>query len=163
MDRVTIGTAQSNESNVLATLWVRLAESQRAHGSHLLPEKNRQQIRETIVRHIVSNTVLVARDDDDIVGFVMFTMETGGYQQDENRGIVQNLYVEPPYRDSGLGAELLQAAEEKLKQRGAETVALEVMANNMDARRFYRRLGYEPHRVELEKSVESDTHSKGDE
>ena len=162
MDGVTIGTARSNESQVLATLWVRLAESQRAYGSHLLPEKNRQQIRETIVRHIVSNTVLVARDDD-IVGFVMFTMETGGYQQDKKRGIIQNLYIEPPYRDSGLGAELLQAAEEKLEQRGAETIGLEVMANNKDARRFYRRLGYEPHRVELEKSVESDTHSKGDE
>jgi ribosomal protein S18 acetylase RimI-like enzyme len=162
MGEVTIGTARSDESQVLATLWTRLAESQQEYGSHLLPDGNRQQIRETLIRHIVSDTLLVARDDD-IVGFVMFTMEQGGYQQDEIRGIVENIYVEPSYRDSGLGAELLQSAENELRQRGAETIALEVMAKNEDARRLYRRLGYESHRVELEKRVESDTHSKGDE
>ncbi|MEF8787365.1 MAG: GNAT family N-acetyltransferase [Haloarculaceae archaeon] len=162
MDGVTIGTARSDESSVLTSLWVRLAESQQEYGSHLLPDGNRQQIRETIVRHIVSNTLLVARDDG-IVGFAMFTMETSGYQQDETRGIVENIYVEPAYRDGGLGAQLLRAAEDELAQRGAETITLEVMAKNEDARRFYRRLGYEPHRVELEKRVESDTHSKGDE
>jgi len=36
-------------------------------------------------------------------------------------------------------------------------VALETMADNEAARRFYRRHGYEPHRIELER--ESDTHS----
>ncbi|WP_302080116.1 GNAT family N-acetyltransferase [Salinibaculum rarum] len=162
MDDVSIEPARSDESGKLASLWVHLADSQREYGSHLRSDGNRQQIRETIVRHAVSNTLLVARDDD-VIGFVMFTMETGGYQQDGARGIVENIFVEPSYRDRGVGERLLQAAEAELTQRGAETIALEVMAENQDARRFYRRQGYEPHRVELEKSVESDTHSKGDE
>jgi len=162
MDDVRISTARSDESETLATLWVRLAEDQQRHGSHLLPAENRQHIRETVVRHIVSNTLLVARDGD-IVGFVMFTMETAGYRQDTVRGIVENIYVEPEYRGEGLGERLLDEAEAELAQRGAEAVALEVLADNEAARRFYRRQGYEPHRVEVEKSIQSDTHSKGDE
>ena len=162
MDGVTIRPAETEESETVTALWVGLAADQRDYSSHLLPDGNRQQIRETIVRHIVSNTLLVA-DDDGIVGFVMFTMEKGSYEQDITRGIVENIYVEPAHRDSGLGERLLTAAEAKLKQRGAETIALEVMADNEDARRFYQRLGYKPHRVELEKPVQSDTHSKGDE
>jgi ribosomal protein S18 acetylase RimI-like enzyme len=162
MDDARISTAQSDESEALASLWVRLAEDQQAYGSHLLPGENRQHIRETVVRHIVSNTLLVARDEG-IVGFVMFTMETAGYRQDTVRGIIENIYVEPEYRNGGLGERLVGAAEDALVQRGAEAITLEVMADNEDARRFYRRQGYEPHRVEVEKSVQSDTHSKGDE
>jgi ribosomal protein S18 acetylase RimI-like enzyme len=162
MDEVRISTARSEESDAIAALWVRLAEDQQRHGSHLLPDENRQHIRETVVRHIVSNTLLVARDDG-IVGFVMFTMETAGYRQDTVRGIIENIYVEPDYRGDGLGERLVDEAEEELVQRGAEAVALEVLADNEAARRFYRRQGYEPHRVEVEKSVQSDTHSKGDE
>ena len=162
MAEARISTARSDESETLASLWVDLADDQRTYGSHLLSGENRQQIRETIVRHIVSNTLFVARDDG-IVGFVMFTIETAGYRQDRTRGIIENIYVDPEYRNDGLGKRLLDAAEEELVERGADTVALEVLADNEDARRFYRRHGYESHRVELEKRVESDTHSKGDE
>jgi len=162
MEGVIIEAADADESEEVASLWVNLAAGQRGFGSHLLAEANRGQIREAIVRHIVSNTLVVARDDG-IVGFAMFTVESGGYTQDRTRGIVENLYVEPAYRDGGVGTRLLAAAETRLKERGVDTIALEVMADNEDARRFYREHGYEPHRVELEKSVESDTHSKGDE
>jgi len=162
MDGITIETPATEESDEIATLWVRLAEGQVRYGSHLEPEANRQQIREAIVRHIVSDTLLVARADD-IVGFVMFTVENGGYDQRVTRGVVENLYVEPPLRNEGIGAALLERAEQRLVELGADRVALEVMADNRDARRFYRDQGYDPHRVELEKSVESDTHSKGDE
>jgi hypothetical protein len=49
-------------------------------------------------------------------------------------------------------------------------VALEAMAANDEARRFYRERGYTPHRVELQTRVgrgtnasgENDTHSKED-
>ncbi len=162
MDGITIETPATEESDRLAALWVRLAEGQESYGSHLEPEGNRQQIRESIVRHIVSNTLLVARQDD-IVGFVMFTVESGGYDQRVTRGVVENLYVEPALRNEGVGKALLERAETRLAELGADRVALEVMADNENAQRFYHEQGYDPHRVELEKPVESDTHSKGDE
>lgn len=159
---VTIDAPGADAAGAVTGLWVALAAGQREHGSHILAEANRARIRERILRHAVNDTLLVAREDDP-VGFVTVEREGGTYAQDSTRGIVTNLYVHPEYRGEGIGSALLEAAEDQLLELGVDAVALEVMADNEDARRFYRRAGYQPHRVELEKPVESDTHSKGDE
>jgi len=147
----------------LADLWVDLAESQRAHDSHILPADNRPRIRQSIAEHLVQDRVLVAREDETILGFVMFTIERAAFKQDVLRGIVENLYVRPERRSEGIGSALLAAAEDALTEQGVDVIALEVMARNEGARRFYRRAGYEPRRVELEKPVRTDTTSRGDE
>jgi len=159
---VTIEAPGADVAEAVTDLWVALAAGQREHGSHILAEDNRARIREQILRHAVSDTLLVARDGD-VVGFVTVERESGSYAQDYTRGVVTNLYVRPEHRGEGVGSALLAAAEDRLRELGVDAVALEVMADNEAARRFYRRAGYEPHRVELEKPVESDTHSKGDE
>jgi ribosomal protein S18 acetylase RimI-like enzyme len=154
-------------------LWVDLAASQRTHGSHILAEPNRNAVQRTLTRHAVAGSVYAARRDDDVVGFVSVTLEQESYKSDVTRGIVHNVYVAPGFRDSGIGDSLLDAAETALNDAGASTVTLEAMAANESAKRFYRRRGYLPHRVELEKPLgaagdtsdsapENDTHSKED-
>jgi ribosomal protein S18 acetylase RimI-like enzyme len=95
-----------------------------------------------------------------VLGFVMFGLETGGYEQDVTRGVVHNLYVRPAHRDAGVGSALLETAEAALADRGADVVSLEAMMANQAAVRFYERNGYRQHRVELEKSL--DDGSDGD-
>ncbi|WP_276302083.1 GNAT family N-acetyltransferase [Halorussus lipolyticus] len=159
---VSIESGSVRDVDAVADLWVELADGQREFGSHLVAERNRATIRETIAQNAVAGGLLVARAerDDEIVGFVTYGVESDGYDQDAVRGIVRNIYVRPERRGEGIGSGLLDAAEERLAEQGADAVALEVMADNDDARRFYRRHGYAPHRVELEKSVESDTLTK---
>jgi len=158
-DDVAIDPATSDEVDALVDLWVDLARGQRDHGSHLLADENRTVVRESVSRHVVTGGALVARetDGDSLVGFVLFGPETGGYEQDRDRGVVENIYVVPRRRGEGIGSALLAEAEAALADAGAGVVALETMADNEAARRFYRRHGYEPHRIELER--ESDTHS----
>ena len=157
----------------VADLWVDLAASQRTHGSHILAEPNRDAVQSTLARHAVAGGVYAARRGDDVVGFASVTLERGRYASDAIRGIVHNVYVTPGFRDNGIGSDLLDAAEAALDDAGASTVALDAMAANEPARRFYRRRGYLPHRVELEKplgaegdtsdsATENDTHSKED-
>lgn len=136
----------------LVEMWLSLADGQRRFESHLLVSENRTRIRESICNHIATGRLLVAREEE-IRGFVMFTAEVGGYEQDVRRGLVENLYVEPEYRGEGVGSTLLSAAEQKLREQGVDVVALEVMAANEDGRRFYRQHGYDPHRLELEKRL----------
>lgn len=161
--------ATTEDVDAVADLWVDLAADQRAHGSHLLAAPNREAVRETVARRAVVDVLLVARGSDadrgegvapalgstdgPIRGFVSATVESGTYEQDVTRGVVDNLYVEPPARGRGLGGDLLAGAEAALIDIGVDTVALEVMADNAAARRFYEHHGYEPHRVELEKRV----------
>jgi len=96
-------------------------------------------------------------DADSVLGFVMFSVDTQAFETTVPRGTIQNLYVQPAFRNDGIGSELLDAATVALAERGIDVVKLEVMATNDAARRFYRRHGFEPHRVQLAKRVENDT------
>jgi ribosomal protein S18 acetylase RimI-like enzyme len=148
----TITPAETEDADRLVDLWIELAESQRDHGSHIRGEPNRTPIRESILRHIAGDRLLVARSDG-IRGFVMIAVEGGSYEQDLRRGLIENLYVRPDARNEGLGSALLSRAESQLTDRGVDAVTLDVMADNERARRFYREHGYDPHRVEFEKPV----------
>ncbi|WP_436924494.1 GNAT family N-acetyltransferase [Halosimplex amylolyticum] len=148
------------QAEAVTDLWVDLAEEQTQYDSHVLAERNRSVVADELTRHAVTDRLVVASEDDVVVGFVMFTLDRGSYEMDVTQGVVENLFVRPDYRNEGLGGELLATAERRLDDLGAETVVLEAMADNLEARRFYRRHGYETHRVQLEKPLESDNHSK---
>jgi ribosomal protein S18 acetylase RimI-like enzyme len=173
--------ATSVDVGALAASWIALATEQRSHGSHLLAAENRDRIRESMAHHVAADTCLVARpsaddhptnateaestggtgaDTPDFVGFVTFTESNEGYAMDATRGVVENLYVEPAWRNQGIGTDLLAAAERALAGRGVDTVRLEVLAANDHARRFYARAGYDDHRVVLERELDVETDTK---
>jgi ribosomal protein S18 acetylase RimI-like enzyme len=145
-----IHVPDTDAADSLVDLWLALASDQRAHGSRLLVEENAQKIRKSILYHIVNDTLLIAVEDD-IVGFVMFSVEDGGYEQDRRRGLIENLYVRPERRNDGVGSALIDAAESRLHDREVEAIALEVLVENERAREFYSEHGYDTHRLELEK------------
>jgi ribosomal protein S18 acetylase RimI-like enzyme len=154
---VEITTASTDLAETVTDLWVELANSQRRHGSHLLGGENRATVRETVVQRIVTDDILIARHEGRVVGFVMFTLEHGRYEQDITRGLIENIYVQSHARRNGIGSALLAAAEQRLTAAGATVIQLEAMAENDGARKFYAAHGYLPHRIELEKSTENDT------
>lgn len=160
-ETVSVALATMADLEAIAGCWVALAADQQQHGSRLQAAENRTQATETIARHIAMDGVYVARDET-IRGFVMFHLDTGTYSQTEPTGTVTALYVRPADRDAGLGTRLLTAAEAAMAARGAKTVSLEVLTDNAAARAFYDHRGYEPHRIELRKRLESDRHSKDD-
>jgi ribosomal protein S18 acetylase RimI-like enzyme len=147
------------EVETLADLWVDLAEEQRKHGSHLNAASNREAIKAVFSQQVVDDLILVARDEE-IVGFVNFSIEEGYFDQSVTRGIIQNVYVRPESRDRGIGTALMDTCEAELSDRGADVIALEAMAANDAARRLYKRRGYDEHRIEVEKPVKSDTNSR---
>lgn len=154
-----IEPATLDDVEVLTDLWVALASEQREFGSHLETEGNREAIRAVFSHQVVDDLVLIA-SDDGIVGFVNFAIEEGYFEQSATRGVIQNIYVVPQARNAGVGTALLEAAEAALADRGADVVALESMAGNEAARRFYERRGYTEHRIEVEKRLKSDTNVK---
>ncbi len=160
---VTIEPATADDLETCTTYWVDLAREQRAHGSHVLGETNRETIRATLGAHSAGDGLLVARHNGDIAGFVSFYRERGSFDLDVTRGLLSNLYVRPADRNQGIGAALLAAAEAALSEQGVEVLTLEAMAENEAARRFYRRHGYGANRVAMERQLsteENDTHSK---
>lgn len=165
---VTIESPSVEAVDDILECWVELAESQRRHGSHLLAEPNRPTARNTITQYVVMGGMLVAteysqkgheerieRFGRSILGFVMFDVETGAYELDVTKGVIHNLYVKRNRRSEGIGTELLAAGENALVEAGADVISLQAMADNEAAIRFYRRHGYDSHRVTFEKRTET--------
>ncbi|ELZ00323.1 GNAT family N-acetyltransferase [Natrialba asiatica] len=151
---LTIDHATSDDLEAVTDLWVQLARSQREFDSAVRAEANRELMRETLAAHRVADGLLVARVADAIVGFASVSLERGSLELERTRGTLSNLYVDPAYRDRGIGSALLEAATAELESKGAEVLLLEVMAQNEDARRFYRTHGYESYRVAMKRSLE---------
>ncbi len=155
-DAIRLVPASAADVDAVADLWIALARGQRSYGSDLLTATNRTAVRESFARAVITGELLVARDDDAIVGFVSFSLDHGGYERDRPRGTVTNLFVVPERRGEGIGSRLLEAAEHGLVSAGAAVIGLEVMAENDRARAFYREHGYDVHRVTLTKPIDDD-------
>lgn len=73
--------------------------------------------------------------DSAILGFIVA-------ESRRRTGHIITIDVVEKARRSGIGSALMQAAEEKLLQAGATSVALETPVNNDAAIRFYKSEGY---------------------
>jgi len=147
--------ATTADLEALLACWLSLVAHGREHGLHLRTDANRTIARETLAAAIADDRAFVADEDDAVVGFCSLSLERGGFDRDAPRGVVENLYVDPGARGDGLGSALLAAGEDRLRELGAEIVAVETMAADEAAGEFYAERGYAPHRLTLEKRVET--------
>ncbi|MEZ5292927.1 MAG: GNAT family N-acetyltransferase [Vicinamibacterales bacterium] len=85
--------------------------------------------------------VWLARIDGAAVGYLIavyvFSLEHLGLTAE-----LDELYVGPDHRASGVGASLLRAAEAAAAEAGCTNVSLQLGRHNDGARRFYVRHGY---------------------
>ncbi len=79
---------------------------------------------------------LVGEMEGGIVAFVVADRDRRGH------GHIITIDVLPSARRSGLGAQLMSMAEERLRAAGCRLVYLETAVDNATALAFYKRLGY---------------------
>lgn len=84
---------------------------------------------------------LVARDKDHLVGSVLCG-------SDGRRGYLHHLVIAPEYRRQGLGRLLVIKCLGNLKQKGNPKCHVFVFTDNVEARSFWKRIGWEQ-RIDL--------------
>jgi len=103
-------------------------------GIHLRISDEPDEIRKKIARD--PDLFLIAQAGDSIIGAVM-----GGF--DGRRGMMYHLTVAPAYRRQGIAHRLVDALEEKLKEKGCIRYYLLVTKDNEEAINFYQSRGWE--------------------
>lgn len=151
---VAIEDATAADVDRVVECWQALVEHGRRFGLHLRSDANELAARETLAAAVADDRVLVARREGRVVGFCSLALQSGGFERDRTRGVVENLFVEPAARGDGVGTALLAAGEARLAERGADVVAVEAMAADESVREFYRERGFAPHRVAYEKRLD---------
>jgi ribosomal protein S18 acetylase RimI-like enzyme len=83
---------------------------------------------------------LVGLIDGKVVATVMY-----GY--DGHRAWVNYLGVDPAQQKKGLGRQMMDAVEKKVRPLGCPKINLQVRKDNLDALKFYNKIGYKTDEV----------------
>jgi GNAT superfamily N-acetyltransferase len=100
--------------------------------------------------------VLVAEINGELAGYVTILNHVQSDDLDDGDmefGLVADLLVRRSYRGTGLGGELMRAAEDFARNGGVTWLRVSVMAANRGARQLYDSLGFSEIYVELEKPL----------
>ncbi len=90
----------------------------------------------------------------------IITSVMGGYEG--HRGCINLLAVDPKYRRKGYGRLMMEAVEQRIKEKGCHRINLQVRAANKGVIEFYEAIGYtDDNVVGLGKRLEEDEHYNG--
>lgn len=89
-----------------------------------------------------AGTLVAGHRPEVVVGFVDVQPTRDPDADPASVGEVTSLYVRPDTWDTGVGRQLLSAAEETLRSHAFEEASLWVLHGNLRARRFYERAGW---------------------
>lgn len=87
-------------------------------------------------------TVLIAEIDSDFAGMVLF-FDSFSTWRGQRGAYVQDIVVDQRFRGHGIGVALLRAAAAHVRDAGGAYLRLSVDAANVQAQKFYTRLGLE--------------------
>lgn len=98
--------------------------------------------------------VLVAELDGEAVGYAYGRLE----ERDWNAlldacGVLHDLWVDEKARGTGAGAQLAEAAAQRLGELGAPRVVLSTAAKNGPAQRLFAKLGWRPTMIEMTRAT----------
>jgi ribosomal protein S18 acetylase RimI-like enzyme len=113
-----------------------------------------EELQQAVARHrsveyfldaINSSTILVAKRDGSIVGYVQFgEIKDPNIVAGEGDKELARLYVDTPVHHQGIGTQLLDAALADPAMAAAPNVYLEVWDKNVNAIALYEKYGFEP-------------------
>jgi GNAT superfamily N-acetyltransferase len=129
-----------------ARLWMQSAEE---HTSHDRIYETSPGAEKTMRRFLADGAnsgysfLFVAAAGDRTVGFISGELRQGSPTfLPKTWASVDDVFVEPEYRNRGMGRALLQSVKAWAQERGADGISLQVAAANSQGRKFYEDLGF---------------------
>ena len=142
----TIRPGRREDAAEAARLWMRSAEE---HTDHDRVYETAPGAEKTMRRFLadVANSgysfLFVAAAGDRTVGFISGELRQGSPTfLPRTWASVDDVFVEPAYRNRGMGRALLQSVRDWAHERGADGISLQVAAANARGRKFYEDLGF---------------------
>jgi GNAT superfamily N-acetyltransferase len=159
VENVTIREAESRDRSALVDCYHELQAFEQTI------EPNRAEaddISEKYVDDLISwcakysGAIFVAEVQGEVVGFSSVLARVPSedlIERDPEFAEITDLVVRQPYRRSGIGALLLEAAESHAVSIGATRLRICVLSANTDAHRLYQRCGFRDNEIVLEKRI----------
>lgn len=108
--------------------------------------------KEEFMELVTKEEVLVAVKDEKVVGLLsyIFRIISGKIVVDRKVMFIESLVVDEKYRSRGIGRELLNRAKEIYKEKGCDSLELQVNAKNVKVWEMYKKYGFREKSVNME-------------
>lgn len=135
-----------DDASAAARLWVRSAEEHTLYDSVYDTGPDAEKIMRRFLADLSASShscLFVAEWEGEVVGFLSGELREGSPAfKPKSWAAVEDVYVVPDHRSSGIGNALFEAFQEWARKKGADGLSLQVAAGNARARKFYEELGF---------------------
>jgi ribosomal protein S18 acetylase RimI-like enzyme len=142
----TIRCGRREDSADAARLWMQSAKEHTSHDPIYSTSPGAERVMQRFLADLTSSRhafLFVAEYDGRTVGFVSGELrESSPTFRPKTWASVDDVFVEPNYRNLGVGRALVENVKAWAKERGADGVSLQVAAANERGRKFYEDLGF---------------------
>jgi ribosomal protein S18 acetylase RimI-like enzyme len=142
----TIRAGRKDDAVEAARLWMRSAEEHTAHDQVYETAPGAEKTMRRFLADVANSGysfLFVATAGDRTVGFISGELRQGSPTfHPRTWASVDDVFVEPEYRNRGMGRALLQSVRDWAQERGADGISLQVAAANARGRKFYEDLGF---------------------
>jgi GNAT superfamily N-acetyltransferase len=142
----TIRPGRREDAAEAARLWMQSAEEHTSHDKVYETSPGAEKTMRRFLADVANNSysfLFVAAAGGRTVGFVSGELRQGSPTfLPKTWASVDDVFVEPGYRNRGMGRALLQSVRAWADERGADGISLQVAAANSRGRKFYEDLGF---------------------
>jgi GNAT superfamily N-acetyltransferase len=142
----TIRAGRKDDAAEAARMWMRSAEEHTAHDRIYETAPGAEKTMRRFLADVANSGysfLFVAAAGDRTVGFISGELRQGSPTfLPRTWASVDDVFVEPDYRNRGMGRALLQSVSDWAQERGADGISLQVAAANARGRKFYEDLGF---------------------
>jgi ribosomal protein S18 acetylase RimI-like enzyme len=142
----TIRPGRREDASEAARLWMQSAQEHTAHDRVYETSPDAEKTMRRFLADVANSGysfLFVAVAGDRTVGFISGELRQGSPTfLPKTWASVDDVFVEPGYRNRGIGHALLQSVEKWAKARDADGISLQVAAANTRGRKFYEDLGF---------------------
>jgi ribosomal protein S18 acetylase RimI-like enzyme len=142
----TIRPGRKEDAAETARLWMRSAEEHTAHDRVYQTAPGAEKTMRRFLADVANSGysfLFVVAAGDRTVGFISGELRQGSPTfLPKTWASVDDVFVEPEYRNRGMGRALLQSVQSWARERGADGISLQVAAANARGRKFYEDLGF---------------------
>lgn len=143
--------------DILVSFWREIENNPTVSGDFISPShENETRWRKYIlsVYEEDENQILIAENDDKIVGFIKIkTFETLPLVSNIKCSLIGLMYVLPEFRRLGIASTLMNRVFEYVKSKGVTHVRLNVMGSNTPAYNLYEKMGFVDYSIMMMKQL----------
>jgi GNAT superfamily N-acetyltransferase len=142
----TIRPGRRDDAAEAARLWMQSASEHTSHDPVYVTAPGAERVMRRFLADLTSSShafLFVAECEERTIGFVSGELrESSPTFSPKTWASVDDVFVEPDYRNLGVGRALVESVKSWAKERGADGVSLQVAAANERGRKFYEDLGF---------------------